>query len=232
MKKYFKSFAIIWAIGAVMFSVFAFVAAMFIPGKKIDATFIVCYIAVLLAFAGQLGLGYKFFNEENKEKVFLNMPLLSLGRSCVIITALVCTALALIPGVPFPIAIAVAVLILGFFAIAVVKADTAATAVQEIGQRAAVNAAFVKQMTTTAEGLIARAKTDEGKAAATRVHEAMRYANKSSTAQLADVEDKIEASFTVFADAITCGDDEMTRSVGDQLLRLIAERESMAKAAK
>ena len=48
MKKYFKNFAIIWLIGVIMFSVFAFVAAMLIPGKKIDATFIICYVAVPL----------------------------------------------------------------------------------------------------------------------------------------------------------------------------------------
>lgn len=232
MKKYFKNFAIIWLIGVIMFSVFAFVAAMLIPGKKIDATFIICYVAVLAAFLIQLGLGYKCLNEENKDRVFLHMPLLSLGKSCVIVTALVCTALAFIPGVPFPVAILAAVLILGFFAIAVVKADTAATAVQDIGQKAAVNTAFVRQMTTAAEGLIARARTDEGKATANKVFEAMRYANKSSTAQLGDVEAKIQSSLSVLTDAVTAGDDELTRSVGEQLLRLIAERESLAKSAK
>ena len=232
MKKYFKNFAIIWLIGVVMFSVFAFVAAMLIPGKRIDATFIICYVAVLAAFLIQLGLGYKCLNEENKDKVFLHMPLLSLGKSCVIVTALVCTALALIPGVPFPVAIVAAVLILGFFAIAVVKADTAATAVAEIGQRAAENAAFIKQMTTAAEGLTARAKTEEGKAMAGKVYEAFRYANKFSTPALADVEAKISANFTVLSDAAAAGDDDMTKSVGEQLLGLIAERESLAKSVK
>ena len=232
MKKYFKNFAIIWAIAVVMFSVFAFVAAMFIPGKIIDATFILCYVAVLAAFLIQLGLGYKCLNEENKEKVFLNMPLLSLGKSCVIVMALVCTVLALIPGVPFPVALVAAVLILGFFGIAIVKADAAATAVQEIGQRAAVSTAFVKQMTTTAEGLTAKAKTDEGKAMASGVYEAFRYANKSSTAALGDVESKIEAAFPLFSDAVASGDDEMAKAVGDQLLGLIAEREALAKSAK
>ena len=232
MKKYFKNFAIIWLISVVMFSVFAFVAAMFIPGKKIDATFIICFVAVLAAFLIQLGLGYKCLNEENKEKVFLSMPLLSLGKSCVIVTALVCTALAFIPGVPFFVAILAAVLILGFFAIAVVKADTAATAVTDIGQKVAVNTAFIRQMTTAAEGLIAKAKTDETKAMANKVFEAFRYADKTSTPALDEVEAKIYANFTVLSDAVSRSDDAMTESVGDQLLTLIAERESMAKSAR
>lgn len=232
MKKYFKSYAIIWLIGVILFSAFAFIAQLFIPGRKIDATFIVCYAAVLLAFAGQLGLGYRFFNEENKEKVFLNMPLLSLGKACVIVTALVCAALALIPGVPFFAALLAAVLILGLFGVAIVKADVAATAVQEIGRRAAVNSAFVKQMTASAEALRAKARTDAGKETAAQVYEAIRYANKSSTAALGDVEAKIEANFTVLSDAIVGGDDDMTKSVGGQLLGLIAEREAMAKSAK
>ena len=232
MKKYFKNFAIIWVISVIMFSVFAFVAAMLIPGKKIDAAFILCYVAVLVAFLIQLGLGYKCLNEDHKDKVFLHMPLLSLGRSCVIVTAVVCTALAFIPGVPFPVALVAAVLILGFFAIAVVKADTAATAVQEIGQRAASAAAFIRQFTVQAEGLTARAKTDESKAMANSVYEAFRYADKASTPALNDVEAKIAANFTVFSDAVARGDDDMTRSVGDQLLTLLAERESLAKSFK
>ena len=80
--------------------------------------------------------------------------------------------------------------------------------------------------------LTARAKTDEGRSMTTKVYEAFRYADKSSTPALNDVEAKITANFTVLSDAVDRGDDDMTQSVGDQLLTLIAERESLAKSFK
>lgn len=230
MKKQFNNFAIIWLCGVVLFS--TVVLLVNISAASLSVAFWVAYAFVLLAFAGQMLVAYKFFNEENKDKVFLNMPLMVLSRRCVIVSFVVGTALMVIPKVPYFVAPIVAVLILVLYTVAIVKAKMAGEAVEAVGQKVAVQTAFIKDMTVKAETVVSSAKTDATKEIATKVYEAFRYSNKSSHGGLDEVEAKISANYAVFADAITSGDDDLAKSVGEQLIKLIADRNAIAKANK
>ncbi len=232
MKKQFKNYSIIWLVEVIIFSVIVFIVRMTTNSNYSDATFFISYFLVLLAFAGQIGLAYKFFKEENAEKVFLNMPLLTLSKSCVTVSFIIGTILMVIPFIPYFIAAIVSVIILGFYAIQLIKADSAAAAVNEVDKKVAAQTEFIKDMTVKAQNVVAKAKTDDGKAIAEKVFEAIRYSNKSSHGGLDEVEGKISANFTVFADAISSGDDVLAASVGDQLIKLAEERNNLAKANK
>lgn len=232
MKKYFKNFAIIWLCGVLMFAVIALIVNILTPDVFPSATFWIAYVFVLLAFALQLGVAKKFFSKEDKEKVFLNMPLITISKSCVIVSAILGTVLMVIPGIPFFVAAIVAAAVLLFSIVAMVKANTAAMAVEDVGKKVAVQTEFVKEMSAKAQNIVARAKTDDGKAIANKVYDAIRYSNKSSHGGLAEVEGKISANITVFADAVSTGDDALAESVGDQLIRLTEERDNLAKINK
>lgn len=232
MKKQFKNYSIIWLVEVIIFSVIVFVVRMATNSDYSNATFFISYFLVLLAFAGQIGLAYKFFKEENAEKVFLNMPLLTLSKSCVTVSFIFGTILMVLPFIPYFVAAIVSVLILGFYAIQLTKADSAAAAVEEVGKKVAMQTEFIKDMTVKAQNVVAKAKTDEGKEIAEKVYEAIRYSNKSSHGGLEEVESKISANFTVFSDAISSGDDALATSVGDQLIKLAEERDNLAKLNK
>lgn len=231
MKKYFKNFAIIWLCGVLMFAVIALLVNILTIGFP-SASFWIAYVFVILAFALQFIAAKKFFGEEDKEKIFLNMPLITISKTCVIVSAILGTALMVIPGVPFFVAAIVAAAVLLFSIAAMVKANTAAMAVEDVGKKVAVQTEFIKEMTAKAQNITARAKTDDGKAIANKVYEAIRYSNKSSHGGLAEVEGKISANLTVFADAVSSGDDDMAKSVGEQLIKLAEERDNLAKINK
>lgn len=232
MKKYFKNYAIIWLVGVVIFSAIVFAIRTMSTDIAPSPTFIIAYVVTLAAFAGQLAVAYKFFSEENKDRIFLNIPIIRLANSGTLFSVIAATALMVIPGVPYFIAPIVVVIVLGIFVAAIAKASMAADAVEAVEKKVAVQTSFIKEMTVKAEGILANAKSDNAKAAANKVYEAFRYSNKSSHGGLEEVEGKINANLSVFSDAISTGDDDMANSISENLLKLIAERNNIAKLNK
>ena len=233
MKKQFKSYAIIWAIALVVFNAIVFIA----PNSsekytKFGGAFWAGYVLIMLAFIGQLAVSFVFFKEENKEKVFLNLSMFSWGLTALVMSLVFGTALMVIPNVPQWLGAIIALVLLGFYSIAVILAKGAAEVVYNVGQKVAEETAFTKNLTVDAESLISKANSDEAKAVATKVYEAIRYSNKSSHGGLDEIEGSIYNTFTGFASAITSGDDEMAKSIGDNLVDLISERDKLAKLNK
>ncbi|MCR5150989.1 MAG: hypothetical protein K6B52_07165 [Clostridiales bacterium] len=233
MRKHFKNYAVIWAIALVVFNAVVFIA----PNEsekysKFGGAFWAGYTLIMLAFIGQFAVSYFFFKEENKDKVFLNLPMFSWSLTCLVMSLVFGTALMIIPEVPQWLGAIIALVILGFYAIAVIASQGAAEVVSQIGNQVTQNTAFIKEMTLNAENTLSKAKTDEAKEIAKKVYEALRYSNKSSHSGLDEIEGKIKAAFSEFSDAITSDDDEMAKSTGSSLLDLITERDKKAKLQK
>ena len=231
MKKQFKSYAIIWAIALAVFNAIVFIA----PNSsekysKFGGAFWAGYALIMFAFIGQLAVTYIFFKEENKEKVFLNLSMFSWSLTALVMSFVFGTLLMVLPNIPQWLGAIIALVLLGFYAIAVILAKGAAETVYNVGQKVAVETAFIKNLSVDAENLIPEAKSDEAKAMATKVYEAIRYSNKSSHGGLDDIENKISANFTVFADAISSGDDETVKTIGGKLIELAEERDKLSKA--
>ncbi len=233
MKKQFKNYAIIWSVALIVFSMIVFL----VPDnndkyEKFGGAFWAGYILIFLAFVGQLVVSYLFFKEENKEKKFLNLSIISLGTTCLVLSLVFGTALMLIPNFPQWLGAIIDFVLLGFYTIAIVAAKGAAEVVSQIGEQVTQNTAFIKEMTLNAENLFSRAQTDEAKEIANKVYEAFRYSNKSSHGGLDNVEGRIIASFSDFSEAISSGDDEMAKTTGSRLIELISERDKLAKLNK
>lgn len=232
MKKILKWYLVIWAVAVAVFNIIVFA----VPNEsekyvKFGGAFWAGYALIMLSFLGQLAVSCVFFKEENAGKVFLNLPLMRIGLSCLIVSLICGAALMVIPDCPQWVGAIVAALVLGFYVIAAVRARVAAEAVTCVGSNAAANTAFIKEYTALAEGLVSSASTPETKAAAEKVYEALRYSNKSGRGT-ADIEERIAESFPAFADAVSSGDDDAAASAGETLLKLIAGRNVAAKAEK
>ncbi|MBR3621377.1 MAG: hypothetical protein IKN56_07680 [Clostridia bacterium] len=233
MKKQFKSYTIIWAIALVAFNAIVFIA----PNSsekytKFGGAFWAGYVLIMLAFIGQLAVSFIFFKEENKDKVFLNLSMFSWSLTALVMSLIFGTALMVIPNVPQWLGAIIALVLLGFYSIAVILAKGAAEIVSQIGEQTAVRTAFIKEMTTAAENLKAKAKSAAAKETANNVYEAFRFSNKSSHGGLDEIESSIYSAFKNFTAAITSGDDEMAKSIGDNLVDLISERDKLAKLNK
>ena len=231
MQKQFKNYLIIWAVIILVFNIITFVTPN-VGGNKYDGTFWVGYIFIMLTFLANFGLSFFFFKEENREKVFLNMPVFLLGQRCLVITLIAGGIIMAVPGSPEWHGVILAVLVLGLYSIAAVKAKATAEAIESIGNSVAANIDFIKTLTAKAETALSAAQSDEAKEIANKVFEAIRYSNKSSHGGLDEVEAKISANFSVFSDAVYSKDDAMAKSVGEKLLNLLTERNNIAKLNK
>ena len=132
MKKIFKNYVVIWMIAVIIFNILCFVTPNEIPGYyKINATFWVVYILIMIAFAGQLYCANIAFKAENAKKLFYNMPLITIsyaGLAVMLIVGGLCMA---VPDLPAWLGAILCILVLGFTAISVTKAATAADIVQD-----------------------------------------------------------------------------------------------------
>ena len=156
----------------------------------------------------------------------------SWGLTALVMSLVFGTALMVIPNVPQWLGAIIALVLLGFYSIAVILAKGAAEVVYNVGQKVAAETAFIKNLTVDAENLISKANSDEAKAVATKVYEAIRYSNKSSHDGLDEIESKISEKFIEFDEAIVSDDNELSKSLCDQIIDLIQERNNLSKTIK
>ena len=230
--QYFKKYVIAWAILLVMFNVIVFAVPNEVAGmSKFGGAFWSGYVCIMLTFAGQLICANLAMKAENVEKFFLNLPLITLSYTSLILSIIAGTACMAIPNVPNWIGIILCVLILGFTAIAIVKASAAADLVQDTGKKVKEQTLFIKMLTADAEILMSKAQGEEAKAAAKKVYEAVRYSDPMSVEALAGMEAQITLKFHEFADAVTSGEGNIDK-LAEEVTVLVEERNKKCKVLK
>ena len=233
MKKYFKYYGICWAIALVVFSVITFVTANETVGlSSVGSSFWVGYAFITIAFIGNLICSFLFFKEENKGKVFLNVPIINRAYSALIVSLIVGAVAMAVPQIPYWIGVIVDVLVLAFYAIAIVKASAAANIVNDVEQKVNAQTFFIKVLTVDADSLMARAKSDEMKAETKKVYEAIRYSDPMSNDALASIENQIQNEFNAFADAVKNNDIDLAKFSANELVILINDRNKKCKLLK
>lgn len=233
MKKYFKYYGICWAIALAVFNVITFVATNEIVGlASVGSSFWVGYAFITIAFIGNLICSFLFFKEENKSKMFLNIPIIQLAYSALIVSLIVGAVAMAVPQIPYWIGVIVDVLVLAFYAIAIVKASAAANIVHDVEQKVKAQTFFIKSLTVDADSLMARANNDEVKAETKKVYEAIRYSDPMSNDALASIENQIQNEFNAFADAVKSNDIDIAKSSSNELVILINDRNKKCKLLK
>ena len=148
-----------------------------------------------------------------------------------IISAIVGIACMLMPFMPTWAGAIVCVLIFALCAISVLKAKAAAEIVSVTGDKVKVKTAFIRLLTADAESLLAYAKTDEAKAAANKVYEAVRYSDPMSSDALLSVENSISEKFETFTAAIKSGSDAAP-ALAEEVVLLVNDRNRKCKVLK
>lgn len=233
MKKRFNLYAAAWALLFVLFNLLAFVSPRF-AGEydKFGGAFWAGYVGITVAFVGQLVCAHFALKAENAQKLFYNLPLVTVSYTGLVLT-LVCGGLCMVvPDLPNWIGALVCLLILVFSAVAVIKAAAAAELVAGVDEKVKTQTQFIKNLTVDAETLCARAQSDEAKAACKKVYEALRYSDPMSNDALADVEAKITAKFDEFTAAVNAADEEKVRGIADEVVWLVEERNNKCRILK
>ncbi|MDE5603973.1 MAG: hypothetical protein K2I73_00130 [Eubacterium sp.] len=233
MKKYFKYYGICWAIAFVVFNVITFVVTGATMGfAALLPSFWIGYGFITLAFIGNLICSLMFFKEENKNKVFLKISVLRLSYSALVASLIAGVIAMVVPAIPYWVGIIVDVLILAFYAIAIVKASAAADIVNNVEQKVKEKTFFIKALTVDADSIMERAKNDEIKAEAKKVYEAIRYSDPMSSKALANIENQIQNQFNVFADAVQNNDIDLAKSSANELVILVNDRNKKCNLLK
>ena len=232
MKKNFKFYAITWAILLALFNILVFLTPYEAAGMtKFDGAFWSGYVFITLAFIGQLICGYVAFRADTREKLFLNLPLITISYAALVASVVLGSVCMMLPGLPNWVGIILCAVVLALNAVAVVKAQAAATLVSEVGEKVKTQTAFIKTMTVEADSLIARAKSDETKAACKKVYEAFRYSDPMSTPALAETDAQIKTVFDSFKTAVL-SDADTAGNLADECCNLVTERADKCKLYK
>lgn len=227
MKKYFKYYGICWAIALVVFNVITFVAANETVGLvSVGSSFWVGYAFITIAFIGNLICSLLFFKEENKDKVFLNIPIIQLAFSGLLVSLFVGVIAMAVPQIPYWVGVIVDVLVLAFYAIAVVKASAAADIVNDVEQKVKAQTFFIKSLTVDIEMLAEKEKNSEIKQQLKKLAEKAKYSDPTSINALAELESKIANKVNEFKTA----DNKL--EIINQIDLLLTERNKKNKILK
>ena len=233
MKKSFKIYSLIWAICLAVFNVITFATPNEIGGvSKFSGSFWVGYIFITIAFLGQLTCTFVAFKAEKLKKFFYNIPLLSISYGGLVAMLIVGSIFMAIPVLPEWIAIIVCVIILAFNTIAIIKATAAADIVSGIDEKIKAQTFFIKSLSVDAQSLMTSAKSDELRAEAKKVYEAIRYSDPMANAALSDLDAQIEKQFNAFSDAVKADDAELAKETANALAEMVGRRNQKCKLLK
>ncbi|MCR5041314.1 MAG: hypothetical protein K6C36_04340 [Clostridia bacterium] len=234
MNRHFRFFAILWAVMLAVYNAVVFLAHPVIPGYVVryDARFWLAWGFVIAAFIGNLVCAYVAFRSENLKKLFYRLPLITVSRAGLIATTVFGCAFMLIPDFPAWVTAIVCVLIFAIELIAVVKAKWAGDAVEAVDEKVKTKTAFIRGLSSDAEGLVARAKSDAVKAECKKVYEAVRCSDPVSDDALSVIEAKITVKTDEFSAAVAADDAEKAKEVADGLIALIGDRNRKCKELK
>ena len=233
MNKGFRAYLIVWVILLAVFQVICFVTPNRLAGyTKLDATFWIAWALITLAFVGQLVCAWFTFKAENLRRLFYNMPLLTISYTALVLM-LICGAIAVaIPNLPAWVGAVICLVILGFTAVAVIKASAAAEIVERVDGRIVRKLDFMKMLSAEADSYLTHPENPEIGSVFKKVREAIRYSDPMSSENLADIEDRIRNGMETLKDRINSGDSEAVIQSGEELLQLIEERNKLCKLSK
>ena len=232
MKKTFKSYFVIWTILFVLFNVVAFVSVGWEGQEKYTASFWVGYIFIALALVGQLLCAKVAFEAKNLTKLFYNLPLISVSWTGLLVSFVIGGLCMLISPLPYWVGVIVCSVVLAITAIAVIKANVVAEAVTEIDKKIKTQTFFIKSLTVDAEGLLARANSEEMKVECKKVYDTIRYSDPMSHEALSGVESQITLKFAELANAVNNGDAMAVTKSAKEVCVLVDDRNKKCRIVK
>lgn len=233
MKKYFNYYLIVLAICFVVFNVVVWVIPNELYGyEKTTGGFWPSYIFINIALIGMIPCGYIASKSENKEKLFLNIPILTVSYTALTIMFIAGTVCMAVPKIADWVGLIVCLVILGLAVIAVISAKAAASVVESLGKRTSERTEYIKELSSKANNVINLANTDISKGEAKKVYEAIRYSDPMSDESLLELETQITVKFNEFVNAINSADDVEVTMLSKAIQTLLAERNSKCKIMK
>ena len=231
--KIFQKYLLIWLIALAVFNAVVFLLPAEVFGlPRQSGAFWTGYIFITLAFLGNLVCAWFALRSGTTEKLFYNIPLLTISYSALITMLIIGGIFMIVPLLPVRLGIILCLLVLAFNAIAVIKANIAAGIVQETEARVRRQTVVMRELTAQAESLVTQAKSEEVRAACEKVREVLRYSDPVSDPALADIESNIAVKLKNFSLFVSSDNCKNVSESAKELLNLIDVRNRKCKMLK
>lgn len=227
MKKNFKFYAVSWALLCAIFNILVFAV-----GFKNNASFWTAYITSVIAMLLQLVCAKISFKPEKLDRLFLNIPVISITFTGMVASMIIGAVCMVIPSVPVVAIIVIEYLILAFTGISVLKANAAAEIVNDVGEKVKEKTQFIKLATVDAQNLMNSAKSESVKTACKKVYEALRYSDPMSSEALAREEAEIADKMAELSSAVTSDNDDSAESISNEITALVKAKNNKCKVLK
>lgn len=230
MKKAFKCYFLAWLVLLVLFNALAYFG---LAGEaKYTVSFWIGYVFITLSLTGQLVFAYFALRESDVKKTFFNISLVTTSYTGLILSVILGGLCMLVSSLPYWLGAILCISVLLLNVIAVVKASVAIDLVEGIDQKIEMQTSFVKSLTSVAESLIARARSEPVKKECKKVYEAVCYSDPMSSKALAPIEGELTAKFAEFSDAVDADNFEIVSEITNELLILLGDWNRKCKLLK
>ncbi len=230
MKDAKKYYAAAWIVVVLVFHLIMFI----LPTAEIvkrNGIFWAIYFAILASLTGQAACSVLYAKKEKKEERFLYIPVVLISYIALLMCLLLALEAVLLSFLPTWFTVIVAVLVLAFYALSVVRTMAAAEMVVTVGQKVERQTEFMRSLTARAKAMEQNAP-EAYKQQVKRVYEALRYSDPLSTDKLANVDEEIDTAYRRFTEAVKAADEAAVRREADILCALVKERNELCKIYK
>lgn len=233
MKSKFKYYAVAWVVLVVLFNVIVFITPNEFKGmSKIEGSFWVGYIFIMLTFIGQLLVARLAIREDGMMKLFYNIPLITISYSTLIVMIVIGALSMLIPNLPYWLGVIGCLLVLAFAVIALMGAQAGASIVTDIDKKIKNNTFFIKSLTVDVESLMRKEISADIKDEIKKVYEVVRYSDPMSNDALSGIESQITLRMNEMMDSVEKGDVNLVSKNAKEMIVLINDRNRKCKLLK
>ena len=233
MKKITKNYLLIIAIILVVYSVLVFV----IPFTKMNmATFVISYIASVIALLSQVYVAYiAFKGEDNLTSKVYGFPIIKLGYIYLGVQfalSILFYILGAFIDVPVWICIILYVLVLGLAAVGLITTSTYKEAIEEIEVTKEDNKVFVKELRRDTLVYSSKIKDQTTKDLFDKFLDIVRYSDPVSNENLKEVEEEIKSKYEEIKVLVSHDNYLVANKEIENLIDLINRRNLMCKEFK
>jgi len=230
MKNDKKYYIVAWLIAVVIFHVIMFLIPTEILSRE-ENRFWIIYVTIFVSLIGQAVCSLIYANKRNKKERFLYLPVIIIGYIALLVMLLLALQAVTLAFLPDWFTIIIAVLVLGYYALAVIRTMAAADMILEVEKKVERKTEFIKMLSAKAGALVQGAPA-EVQLQTKKVYEALRYSDPMSCGELSSVEIDIEKQFDEFATAVRENNKEKAENLTSVLCGLIKERNELCKQFK
>ena len=233
MKKITKNYLLIIAIILVVYSVLVFV----IPFTKMNmATFVISYIASVIALLSQVYVAYiAFKGEDNLTSKVYGFPIIKLGYIYLGIQfalSILFYILGAFIDVPVWICIVLYVLVLGLAAVGLITTSTYKEAIEEIEVKKEDNKVFIKELRRDTLVYSSKIKDQTTKDLFDKFLDIVRYSDPVSNENLKEIENEINSKYEEIKVLVSHDNYLVANKEIENLIDLVNRRNLMCKEFK